>query len=78
MATAHSYLRYSTPEQAFGDSERRQVEKAREWAAANGYDYDGYRDLGISGFHGKNRAVGALKQFLDDVRSGQIPKVICC
>jgi DNA invertase Pin-like site-specific DNA recombinase len=75
MATAHSYLRYSTPEQALGNSERRQVEKAREWATANGYDYDNsYRDLGISGFRGKNRAVGALKQFLDDVRSGQIPK----
>jgi DNA invertase Pin-like site-specific DNA recombinase len=68
-------LRYSTPEQALGDSERRQVERAREWATANGYDYDDtYRDLGISGFRGKNRAVGALKQFLDDVRSGRIPK----
>ena len=36
MATAHSYLRYSTPEQALGDSERRQIEKAQQWAVANG------------------------------------------
>jgi hypothetical protein len=45
MATAHSYLRYSCPEQALGDSERRQIENARQWAAANGHDYDdSYRD----------------------------------
>jgi hypothetical protein len=51
MATAHSYLRYSCPEQALGDSERRQIENARQWAAANGHDYDdSYRDPGISAF----------------------------
>jgi DNA invertase Pin-like site-specific DNA recombinase len=75
MTIAHSYLRYSTPEQALGDSERRQVEKARLWAAANGHDYDdSYRDPGVSAFRGRHRAVGALARFLDDVRSGRIPK----
>jgi DNA invertase Pin-like site-specific DNA recombinase len=75
MATAHSYLRYSTPEQALGDSERRQIEKAQEWAVANAYDYDDtYRDPATSAFRSKNRAVGMLGQFFDDVRSGRIPK----
>jgi DNA invertase Pin-like site-specific DNA recombinase len=75
MATAHSYLRYSTPEQALGDSERRQIEKAQEWAVANGYDYDDtYRDPATSAFRSKNRAVGMLGQFFDDVRSGRITK----
>jgi DNA invertase Pin-like site-specific DNA recombinase len=49
------------------------VEKARDWAAANDYDYDdSYRDLGISGFRAKNRAVRMLGQFFDDVRSGRM------
>ncbi len=61
MATAHSYLRYSTPEQALGDSERRQIEKAQEWAVANAYDYDDtYRDPATSAFRSKNRAVGVV------------------
>jgi len=75
MSTAHSYLRYSTPEQALGDSERRQIEKAQQWAVANGYDYDDtYRDPATSAFRSKNRAVGMLGQFFDDVRSGKITK----
>jgi hypothetical protein len=32
---AHSYVRFSTPEQALGDSLRRQIERAREWRKAN-------------------------------------------
>src|SRR5215212_1187114 len=32
---AYSYVRFSTPEQALGDSERRQVEGAQRYAAEN-------------------------------------------
>ena len=43
MATtpkAYSYIRFSTPEQALGDSERRQVESARDYATAHGLELD--------------------------------------
>jgi hypothetical protein len=33
---AYSYIRFSSPEQAKGDSFRRQSEKAAAWAAKNG------------------------------------------
>jgi Resolvase, N terminal domain len=72
MPTLHSFLRFSTPERALGDSERRQIEDMRRWAAANGYDFiDSYRAPGISGFRGEQRKV--LQQFFDDVRSGRFP-----
>jgi hypothetical protein len=32
---AYSYVRFSTPEQAKGDSLRRQTDRARAWAVAN-------------------------------------------
>ncbi len=73
MPTLHSFLRFSTPEQALGDSERRQIEDMRRWAAANGYDFsDSYRAPGISGFRGKQRKI--LQKFFDDVQSGRFPK----
>jgi DNA invertase Pin-like site-specific DNA recombinase len=37
---AYSYIRFSTPEQALGDSERRQMEAARDYATANGLQLD--------------------------------------
>ena len=48
----HSYLRFSTPEQALGHSERRQVDRLGEWTLARGAVFDeNYRDPGVSGFH---------------------------
>jgi len=39
------------------------------------HDYDdSYRDPATSAFRSKNRALGMLGQFFDDVRSGKIPK----
>lgn len=74
---AFSYLRYSTPEQGRGDSFRRQVQKAEEYAARHGLELDQtltFRDLGISAYHGRNAAVGKLGEFLEAVRTGDVPR----
>lgn len=65
MKPAYSYIRFSTPEQAKGDSFRRQSEKAAEWAKANGYRIvDEMHDLGVSAFRGRNTKQGRLGAFL--------------
>ncbi len=72
---AYSYLRFSTPEQALGDSERRQVEKAEAWAEAKNIPLDqSYADRGKSGFKGTHRKKGALGRFLKEVRARKIPR----
>jgi DNA invertase Pin-like site-specific DNA recombinase len=71
MATkAYSYLRFSTPKQEWGDSQRRQQALAQEYAARNRLDLDeaSYRDLGMSAKHGRNIAEGELGLFLEAVR----------
>ncbi|GMB80942.1 hypothetical protein NN6n1_17250 [Shinella zoogloeoides] len=73
---AYSYVRFSTPEQMRGDSFRRQTEAAARYAATHGLDLDetfSFHDLGVSAFHGRNRAEGMLGEFLTFVRSGDIP-----
>ncbi len=73
---AYSYVRFSTPEQAKGDSLRRQIEQARKWAAQNDVDLDEeltFHDLGVSAYKGRNAEVGALAGFLKAVREGLIP-----
>lgn len=72
-STAYSYLRFSTPEQALGDSERRQIDQAEEWAKKKGLALEtGFRDRGTSGFKGVNRRKGALAEFLRQVDQGEI------
>jgi DNA invertase Pin-like site-specific DNA recombinase len=73
---AYSYLRFSTPEQAKGDSRRRQSSLATDYAARHGLvlaDDSEYQDLGVSAFRGKNLQTGALGEFLEAVRAGAIP-----
>lgn len=77
MATkAYSYLRFSTPEQAHGDSARRQSTLAQEYAARHGLELDDtltYRDEGVSAFRGLNMAEGSrLGAFLAAVREGVV------
>lgn len=73
MPRAYSYIRFSTPEQARGDSLRRQLAAAEAWCAERGLTLDDtLRDLGVSAYHGANRTTGALKSFLDLVESGQV------
>lgn len=71
---AYSYVRFSTLDQAGGDSLRRQTERAKAYAEAHGLELDGstYRDLGVSGFRGKNVQVGRLGEFLGAVEAGDI------
>lgn len=75
MTKAYSYLRFSTPEQAQGDSRRRQWDMATAYAAANGLELDlnlTFRDLGVSGYSGANVRKGALGQFLQLIDEGLV------
>jgi DNA invertase Pin-like site-specific DNA recombinase len=74
---AYSYIRFSTPDQAHGDSLRRQTEAARDYAKRHKLEFDETLDLtdpGISAHYGKNVEVGKLRAFLDGVRDGIIPQ----
>ncbi|MFS8121968.1 recombinase family protein [Rhizobium sp. BR 250] len=75
MTKAYSYIRFSTPEQAQGDSLRRQTAKAEAWARERGLTLDNsLRDLGVSAYHGANRTTGALRSFLQMVEDGRIER----
>lgn len=72
---AYSYLRFSTPEQARGDSFRRQYQMAKEYAAHNGLELDEsltFHDLGVSAFRGKNAEVGMLAEFRQATNAGLV------
>jgi len=74
---AYSYIRFSTTEQERGDSLRRQESEAKKYAEEHGLILDEnqqFKDLGKSGYKGFNRIKGALKDFIDLVDSGKIPK----
>ena len=73
---AYSYLRFSTPEQAKGDSRRRQTKLAEDYARQYDLLLDkglNFRDLGVSAFRGKNAKRGGLRAFLDAVQHGIVP-----
>lgn len=73
MTAAYSYLRMSRPEQARGDSLRRQLKGAREYATANGLTLvEDMRDIGVSAYKGKNSTEGILATFLAAVEAGAI------
>ena len=76
MVKAYSYLRFSSVAQAEGDSLRRQLKAALDWAADRPeIELDTTtRDLGISAYKGEHRVRGALSSFLDRIRAGKIPK----
>lgn len=72
----YSYIRFSSSEQAFGDSERRQFDAARAFAARRNLPLDETTrliDRASSGFHGVNRTEGMLGKFLVSVDAGEIP-----
>ena len=74
MNSAALYLRYSTLEQAEGQSEQRQIQGAERWCR----EHDGklvkvYKDLGISGGKGADDRKG-LAALLKDLAKGSIPK----
>ncbi|WP_292063648.1 recombinase family protein [Brevundimonas sp. UBA7664] len=72
--TAYSYTRFSSAAQKEGDSLRRQLALADEWAAKHPdvvLDTT-TRDLGVSAYHGEHRVKGALASFLKRIEKGQI------
>lgn len=73
---AYSYIRFSTKRQAKGDSLMRQLDKSREYAAANGLDLQEvtFEDLGVSAFDRSNVTRGALAAFIAAVESSAIER----
>ena len=74
---AYSYIRFSTPEQAKGDSLRRQLQLSRAYAEKHDLDLDETLrlDAGVSGFHGANlKPQAALGRFLEEIEAGKVPK----
>lgn len=72
---AYSYIRFSTPEQAKGDSLRRQLELSRRYAERHGLELDERLrvDSGISGFNGDNlKPDSCLAQFLSEIERGAV------
>lgn len=75
MPKAYSYMRFSTPDQAKGDSKRRQSQQAEEYAAAHGLELDDkltYSDFGVSAFRGANIEIGKLGQFMEAIRRKEV------
>jgi len=73
---AYSYLRFSTPDQAAGDSRRRQMAMAEKYAAEHHLKLDlslSFRDLGVSAYRGQNAREGALRAFLDAIEHNLVP-----
>lgn len=74
--TAISYIRFSTAQQAEGESLERQARLARDYASKHDMVLDEtltMRDLGISAFTGKNLAQGALGAFVKAVVDKKVP-----
>jgi hypothetical protein len=74
----YSYIRFSDPQQARGDSLRRQTEATEAWCKRNGAVLDTsltLRDLGKSAFRGSHRDdKAALGAFLRAINQGKVPK----
>jgi DNA invertase Pin-like site-specific DNA recombinase len=79
-AIGYSYVRFSTPDQARGDSLRRQTEAAQDWCQRNQVSLDTsttLHDLGKSAYlgeHRKNPDRNALASFLKMAEQGKIRK----
>ncbi|MGK0448664.1 MAG: DNA invertase Pin-like site-specific DNA recombinase [Polaribacter sp.] len=75
MKKAYSYIRYSSPQQAKGDSFRRQLALTQTYCDKHGFELDKklslYKELGVSGFSGDQEN---LKRFISDCESGKIEK----
>jgi DNA invertase Pin-like site-specific DNA recombinase len=71
MRTAYSYLRFSSPKQEWGDSERRQEQGARNYCREHGLNLSekSFADRGVSGWKGANRR-GALGDLLKVLKAG--------
>lgn len=72
MATVHSYVRFSTPDQIKGDSLRRQAEAAASWCKKNNHKLSNlaFHDLGKSSYRGNKQA--ALNRFVQAIDEQQV------
>lgn len=75
MTKAFSYVRFSTPEQAKGDSFRRQTDLAARYCAQHRLELADLtlHDLGVSAFRGANAETGALGAFRRAIDDGDVP-----
>ena len=73
---AYSYARFSSAAQGEGDSELRQLDAARQYAAEKGFLLDESLgvDRGLSGFSGENLSEGVLGEFIRQCKAGKIPR----
>ena len=77
MTLAYSYIRFSTAEQAKGDSLRRQIELREKYLEGKNLVLDKtltMNDLGGSAFNGANAETGAFGTFLEAVSNGKVPR----
>lgn len=78
MRKAYSYIRMSTNVQLKGDSLHRQLQASETYANTHNLQLvdsiDGIplKDIGVSGFNGKNSQIGVLSLFLNFLESGKI------
>jgi DNA invertase Pin-like site-specific DNA recombinase len=71
---AFSLIRFSTPQQALGDSARRQYDRTVTYCEANNLELvETIRDEGMSGLHGVHRKKGAFGRFVKRFLAGEIP-----
>ncbi|MFL5329165.1 MAG: recombinase family protein [Gemmataceae bacterium] len=72
----YSYIRFSSKQQADGDSKRRQREDGDKWIKRNAFTKANlsFEDLGCSAFRGKNKHSGALSRFLLEIKEGRIQR----
>ena len=76
MATAYSYVRFSTEKQELGASLARQDQLAENYAKNHNLTLSAqtFQDLGVSASKGKNSSQGALSLFLKACNENIIPK----
>lgn len=77
MSIAYSYIRFSSAQQAQGDSLRRQTQLAQRYCEDNNLTLSdtNFQDLGVSAFHSANaQEDSGLGQFLTALSEGLIPE----
>jgi DNA invertase Pin-like site-specific DNA recombinase len=76
-SVAYAYSRFSTVQQATGNSKQRQENFAANWPDAKKYEIKYLHDAGVSAYTGKNRTIGQFGVYLGMLRSGRLgPKPV--
>jgi len=70
-----AYIRYSSAEQANGDSENRQIRLLKDWCKRNDYDFERITilvDRGLSAYKGHHISKGKLGAFWNSLTTGEL------